>query len=213
MDKLRIYRKLEKLNQGVYHGSWAVWKGTDRDCVSDTSILEDIPKHEKTFRKLKPEIVMVALNPSGVEKRKPSKDDKTHPWNNFHNRSNFDCCISKAFEGTPYYGAYMTDLIKVALGSDSNKAKNAYGQLSKVQKKENLKKFKTELDAIGARNIKLIIAFGVTTMKCLKKAIKEMGEEYKAIKMVCVWHYSYVRYLGKNGEEKYVAKVHEQLGL
>lgn len=40
MDKLKFFRKLEKLNQGVYHGSWAVWKGTDRNSVGDMSILD-----------------------------------------------------------------------------------------------------------------------------------------------------------------------------
>ena len=40
-----------------------------------------------------------------------------------------------------------------------------------------------------------------------------MGERYKKIKLVGVWHYGYVSRLGKGGEEKYVAKVHEQLGL
>ena len=207
MDKLKIYRKLKKLNQGVYHGSWAIWNGTDSKKVGDTSILEDIPKHEKTFAKLKPEFVMVALNPSGSEKRQPTKDDKKHPWRNFHSSANYDFCISKAFKGTPYYGAYMTDFIKISLGSD------AYDRLPKARKRENVAKFKAELDAIGVDNIKVIIALGETTMRYLRQAKKEMGDEYKKIKLVKVWHYGYVRYLGEGGENVYVAKVHEQLGL
>jgi hypothetical protein len=214
MDKLKIFRKLEKLNQGVYHGSWAVWKGTERDSVGDMSILDDIPKHKNIFGKLKPEVLMVALNPSGTEKRRSTEVDKKNPWKNFHSRANFDCCIAKAFKGTPYYGAYMTDFIKIALGPDTNKAKDAYDRLPKARKKENVEKFKAELDAIGADNIKVIIALGkTTTMKYLQQAIKEMGERYKKIKLVGVWHYGYVRRLGKGGDKKYVAKVHEQLGL
>lgn len=214
MDKLKIFRKLEKLNHGVYHGSWAVWKGTDRNSVGDMSILDDIPKHKNVFGRLKPEVLMVALNPSGTEKRRPTEDDKKNPWKNFHCSKNFDYCIAKAFKDTPYYGAYMTDFIKIALGSDANEAKDAYNRLPKVRKKENVEKFKAELDAIGADNVKVIIALGKTkTLKYLQQAIKEMGERYKKIKLVGVWHYGYVRRLGKEGDKKYVAKVHEQLGL
>ena len=87
--------------------------------------------------------------------------------------------IRYAFNETPYYGAYMTDIIKNYVEPKSENV-----ELSNLD--ENFRNFREELEILQA-NKPVIIAFGSKVHTILIKHLKQ--EEYS--KLIGVTHYAY----------------------
>lgn len=209
MDKLKVYENLLRLNQGVFHGSWAIWKGDSREDVGDYGYLNQIPENKSLMKLLNPCVMMIALNPSGSESRRPNSRDKKYPWRNFHSAQNNDYRICKVFKSTTYYGAYMTDLIKLPLGPNCGAAERRYDDLPKETRRENAKLLEKEIMAIGVENLKKIIVFGDSAYKVLKKMLSSELKhvQLENVEIIKVWHYAKVC-----KEDTYIEQVNKSLG-
>ena len=89
------------------HASWAVWSepdGRPKSNQGDLTVL-DPDRNPALLGMLQSDVVMLGLNLSR---------DQPLPFGNFHDASpeGQDYKIRFAFTGTPFYGAYMTDIIK-----------------------------------------------------------------------------------------------------
>jgi hypothetical protein len=110
----RVTFEAIKHKHGAY-ASWAVWADAGETATSnieDLTVL-DPDRNPALLGLLRNDIVMLG--------RCRSRSVEVKPFSNFHddNRNGHDFKIRYAFTGTPYYGAYMTDLIKGAIVSDS----------------------------------------------------------------------------------------------
>ncbi len=90
-----------------HYASWALWADEGKkpkDNIGDISIL-DIQKNKDLLKQIKPHVILVGLNISRRIER---------PLANFHDPRphGMDYKIRYALKNTPYYGAYMTDIIK-----------------------------------------------------------------------------------------------------
>lgn len=141
--------------------SWAVWKDKgekEKSNVGNITIFDDIT----ILNKLNPNIVFIGLNISSKI---------LLPFGNFHSRSStaHDYKIRYATKDTPFYGAYMTDIIK-------DFEEKASGNVMKYINKnpdfleENINSFKEELEFIGAVD-PILIAFGNDCYKICKKKL------------------------------------------
>lgn len=95
-----------KEKHGPY-ASWAVWAepdGRPKSNMGDLTVL-DPDRNPALLGMLRSDVVMVGLNLSR---------DRPQPFGNFHDAraEGQDYKIRFAFTGTPFYGAYMTDIIK-----------------------------------------------------------------------------------------------------
>ena len=95
-----------KEKHGLY-ASWAVWAeqdGRPKSNMGDLTVL-DPDRNPALLGMLRSNVVMVGLNLSR---------DQPPPFGNFHDAKadGQDYKIRFAFTGTPFYGAYMTDIIK-----------------------------------------------------------------------------------------------------
>ena len=107
MVTLELYKKMAEKYGDV--GSWAVWEApgsTPKSNMGYANIF-DLDKYPKLLDTLKNNVVMVGLNFS-----RPLI--ATEPFKNFHDLNPYanDFKIRYAFEGTEFYGAWMTDVIK-----------------------------------------------------------------------------------------------------
>ena len=169
------YRRIESLYG--HFASWAVWADEGekpKSNVGDLSIF-DLDKNPNLLGILNPNVVMVGLNISRAIQK---------PFGNFHDNrpQSQDYKLRYAFRNTPFYGAYMTDIIK-------DFEQLIAGEVSKFLKTnqefelQNISAFKQELLDVGAQN-PLLIAFGNHSFSLLEK---HLGKEHRIIK---VPHYS-----------------------
>jgi hypothetical protein len=89
------------------YASWAVWSepdGRPKSNQGDLAVL-DPDRNPALLGMLRSDVVMLGLNLSR---------DRPAPFGNFHDAKaqGQDYKIRFAFTGTPFYGAYMTDIIK-----------------------------------------------------------------------------------------------------
>ncbi len=164
--------------------SWAVWKAYDKnDFASNMEVdgLFDLDKNPQILYQLQNNIVMVGLNFSVPLQNSPD-------FHNFHSyegaKLNHTTLrnaskIRYAFNGTPYWGAYMTDIIKNYFES-----KSANVKISNIN--EDIKIFREELKTLQADR-PLIIAFGSKVYSLLKNNLEKT--EYS--KLIKITHYSY----------------------
>jgi hypothetical protein len=145
--------KLQEIKDKYGHMcSWAIWKEKGE---KEKSNVGDLP----VFDIVNPNIVFVGLNIS---------TRILEPFANFHSPSSraHDYKIRHAVSGTPFSGAYMTDVIKdfeeKAAGSVAK-----YITKNKDFLEENIRSFRQELEFIGAVN-PIIIAFGNHAYKLLE---------------------------------------------
>ncbi len=149
------------------------------------------------LEKLNDNYIFVALNASSTHGQR--RDGIHHSWMNFHSdysRQN-DYKLRYALMGTPYWGSYITDIIKNCPEVDSGKLKkhlNAHPE--KVT--ESIKLFKEELSLIN--NNAILIALGNDSYELLQKYF---GRTNKIIK---IKHYSFTI-----GKEDYRKDVLDQL--
>ena len=169
-----------------YCSSWAIWQeegDTPKSNVGDISVLEPTPE---LLDILKPEIVLVGLN--------FSDRDVNIPLANFHDTSPkaTDFKLRYALKNTPYWGGYMTDLIKNYKEKDSSKLMS-YLSKHKDFLEENINVFKEELIDLGVEN-KLLITLG-------KDAHKLMQKDFSGYKLMNVPHYA--SYMSKEKYREY----------
>jgi hypothetical protein len=105
---------LIRRKHGAY-GSWAVWappSSTSKSNVGDLWVLDE-RANPMLLETLNPGVVTVGLN--------FSRGSPYEPFQNFHDPrpEAHDFEIRFAFSGTPFWGAYMTDIIKSVVEPDS----------------------------------------------------------------------------------------------
>lgn len=179
--------------------SWAVWEKAGEKPKSNISNMDvfDLNKNPSTLNVLRTDVVMVALN--------FSREVEMHePFLNFHdpNPHGQDYKIRFAFEGTEYYGAYMTDIIKdFPMLSSKDVLKHLKENPQEITRQINF--FKDELDFIGANKPK-ILAFGKDAYKILNKHMDKNAYS----ELIALTHYSH-----QIGKERYRIDTHEKLNL
>ncbi len=157
--------------------SWALWKEqTDsRSKLGMGDISFFAAPSQTTLDLLNPNIILVGLNISEKINR---------VFGNFHpvKTSSQDYKTRFALQGTMFWGAYMTDIIK---SYEEKISGNLMKYLSKNKdfEKENIKLFEQELLDIGSKNT-IIVAFGNDSYNILKR---NLGDKYTIYK---VPHYS-----------------------
>ena len=182
------FKKIKSKYQ--YLSSWAIWANegeTPKSNVGDLSVL-DPQKNKNLLEQLNTEVVFVALN--------ISRGDIIIPFGNFHDSKPeaTDFKIRFAFKDTPYWGGYMTDIIKDFEEKISGKVKTFLSN-NKDFEKQNVDYFIKELEYIGSINPTLV-AFGNEVHNIL---MRHLEGKYEIIK---VPHYA--NYINK---EKYRDQV------
>ena len=169
----KIYNRMKKKYRKV--ASWAVWCDQIDKPTSNMGNMEWEKDEDALCRKLNPNFVFVGLNKS---KRPKEESNIEGPWANFHsgysNGNSFK--LRYALKGTPFWGAYMTDIIKVIRDKDSNRIVPAINTNSQeicsaikndpVVRERNIKKFEEEIALLGGQPV--IVAFGDKAYKFLK---------------------------------------------
>ena len=172
--------------------SWAVWLNEDKKPKSNIGEMGifDLKINPNLLDILNPEVVMVGLNFSRQIERVDFVNfhDKRSQWQDYK--------IRYAFRDTPYYGAYMTDIIKDFEEKVSGNVLN-YLKKNKDFEIQNVVLFEEEIKDLKC-NDPLIIAFGNITYNILQK---HFGERYRIKKIM---HYS--QQIGKENYKKSVWK-------
>ncbi len=169
---------LEIAKKNGEFSSWAVWANEDKkpkSNIGDLSIF-DLEQNPKLLETLKPNVLMVGLNFSRTSERKT--------FGNFHDKrpQGQDYKIRFAFRDTPFYGAYMTDIIKNFEEKISGNVLT-FLKNNKEFELQNIKLFEQEIKDLKC-NDPFILAFGNITYDLLTK---HFGEIYRIKK---VMHYS-----------------------
>ena len=169
---LEQFKKIKSKYQ--YLSSWAIWATegeTPKSNIGDLTVLDpDINKN--LLSQLNPEVVFVALN--------ISRGDIKIPLGNFHDHRPVatDFKIRFAFKDTPFWGGYMTDIIKDFEEKISGNVKD-YLSKNRDFEKQNVDIFLEELNDIGAKN-PVLIAFGNEVFNILNRHLKD---RFKIIKV------------------------------
>jgi hypothetical protein len=178
-----------------YCASWAIWADAGKKPKENVGDLRIFDEDQETclLHRLNPEIIFVGLNIS----RKIELS-----WANFHDgrSQSQDYKIRYALKETPFWGAYMTDIIKDFEQKVSGEIMR-YLRANKAFEDENAQMFREEMKDIGA-NHPTLVAFGRNAYSIL---IRNFGDSFKILKIP---HYS--SYLGK---EKYREEVNSVLRL
>ena len=178
-----------------HYASWAIWADEGekpKDNIGDLSVL-DIDSNDGLLHQLNPNIILVGLN---ISRRIEV------PLANFHDAKSqaMDYKIRYALKGSPFWGAYMTDIIKDFEQKASGKMMS-YLRANKPFEEENVKIFRDEINYLGIDN-PTIVALGRDAHMILNRNFKN---EFKIFKIP---HYS--NYTGK---EKYREEVKSILGF
>jgi hypothetical protein len=149
-----------------HYASWGVWAEEGvrpKDNAGDISVL-DPNLNRQLLDTLNPNVVLVGLNISGRIERS---------LGNFHSPSPSaqDYKIRFALKNTPFWGAYITDVIKDFEQKCSGKMVEFLRNNPEFEK-ENIKTFLEELDVLGVTNPK-IIAFGGDAYRSLKRHLPD----------------------------------------
>ncbi len=175
---------LIKHKHGGY-SSWAVWAPATRgpkSNIDDLSVL-DANANPMVLQTVNHAVVMVGLNISRSFEE---------PFRNFHDRNPNanDFKLRVAFTGTPYYGAYMTDVVKNVPMVKSGDLIRYLGENPAVIDSQ-IATFRDELRDLDCAQ-PTILAFGSAAYKLLLQHL--MRSEYRAL--VRLTHYSH--YVGKD---------------
>jgi hypothetical protein len=142
-----------KQRHGGY-ASWAIWADPTtrrpKSNIGDLTVL-DPDQNADLLGTIRRDVVMVGLNLS-----RPCAE----PFRNFHdtNRNAQDFKIRYAFSGTPYYGAYMTDIVKgVVVVESTDLMRHLAAHPALVG--ENVQALAAEIDDLGCA-APTVIAFG-----------------------------------------------------
>jgi hypothetical protein len=182
-----------KQKHGDY-ASWAVWANASekkpKSNMGDLSAFDDA----RVLSLLRNDVVMVGLNFSVLR-------DVPKPFFNFHGQGGGAFKIRYAFSDSPYYGAYMTDIIKLHEEVDSKKMMQHLKAHTEVAAR-NVEKFREELRDLRA-TAPIILAFGNDTYKLLRENLDK--SEYR--KLIKLTHYSH-----RISKESYKEAVFKEIG-
>jgi len=174
-----------------YWTSWAIWAEvgeTPKSNVGDLSIFIG----DKFLEILNPEVILVGLN--------ISRGDVRYPLANFHDirTEATDYKIRYALKDTPFWGGYMTDIIKDFNEKESGKMV-AYLRTNKEFEESNVEIFKQELKDLESKD-PTIVAFGNDAYSIL---IRNFKNQYRVLKVPHYANYS--------SKEKYREQVNQIL--
>ena len=172
------YEELKKEFWDV--ASWAIWKqpaSTSKSNVGDLSVFDD----DNLLLKLNTGFVFVGLNGSGKHE---AYLESSKAWYNFHSSMPYghDYKLRFALNETPFWGSYITDIIKYYQEVDSNKVVQ-YVRSNPNIMKQNIEAFEKELFLLGENPV--IVAIGDASYNLLKENLKK---NYQIVK---IKHYSY----------------------
>ena len=172
-----------------HFASWAIWTHEDekqKSNMGDLTVL-DPEINKNLLSELNPNVVLVALN--------FSLNVTPDSFENFHSNrgSATDYKTRYALRGSPYWGGYMTDIIKNYPEKESGNLVK-YLKSHKDFEQKNIEFFRQELRDIGAEN-PTIVAFGNAVYDILKRNLTEF-------EIVKIPHYAH--YMSK---EKYREQV------
>ena len=172
--------------------SWAIWAHEDEEPKSnmgDLTVL-DPEINKNLLSELNPNVVLVALN--------FSEDVNHKPFENFHAGGKFqDYKTRYALRDSPYWGGYMTDIIKNQPEKNSDELVK-YLKTHPDEVQSNVESFRQELRDIGAEKPKLV-AFGRAVHDILKRNLPEFE--------ICnIPHYAARNY---NNKDEYRKRVHQ----
>ena len=171
--------KFEFIKKKYGHcASWAIWADAGekpKDNVGDLSVF-DIEQNAGLLQQLNPNIILVGLN--------ISRGKMVVPLANFHDArpEAMDFKIRYALSGSPFWGAYITDIIKDFDQKISGKVMSYLNENQEFEK-ENVKIFQQEINDLGSQN-PTIIAFGGDVHKILARNFRD---KFKILKIP---HYS-----------------------
>ena len=156
------------------YASWAIWSEEGekpKSNIGDLTIL-DPQKNKNLFFQLNPNVVLVGLN--------ISRGSIEVPFANFHDKrpEATDYKIRYALRGSPFWGGYMTDIIKDFDQKTSGKVVS-YLRANKAFEEENVNNFRKELEDLGSES-PTIIAFGKDAYVIL---VRNLKYEYKIFKV------------------------------
>lgn len=181
-----------KATWGAY-SSWAVWKrigpgDPPKQDIGDLSVL-DPDRNPALLVSLNPNIVLLGLNAA-------SRAIAPAPWANFHDPRPVatDFKIRFALEDTPYWGAYMTDVLVGLHETDSTQVQRWIRQ-NPAGVDAQIARLETELADIGAVD-PLLVAFGRAAYTVLRS---RLGKIHRLVK---VTHYAH-----QIGKERYRDEV------
>lgn len=184
--------ELIKSRWGSY-SSWAVWRQHAADervkaGIGDLTVLNP-DLNADLLEILNPNVVMVGLNASSRPMAPPA-------FSNFHDSSGraTDFKIRYAFEGTPFWGAYMTDVFKGLHETDSRKVFK-YLNENPSEVIDQIDRFRAELVDLAV-NDPLLICFGAQAYTAVQA---NLGNELRVVK---VTHYAH-----QIGKENYRLQV------
>ena len=185
-------------NHGEY-GSWAIWSepeiGDNRlSGGMDKPIFENIS--DEVLSQLKPSFIFVGLNFSTG-----SVDELM----NFHSIDNHIGKLRYALRGSPFWGAYLTDVIKNYSNPDSKATEEHLNKHPNLEP-ESIQILRKEISDLNVEN-PVLIAFGRRTYQILNRNMK--GE----FKIVQITHYSHQieRPVGENYKQKIMKKLVNEL--
>jgi hypothetical protein len=189
VDK-HLYQEIA--NKHGYYASWAVWAdegSKPKSNVGDLTIF-DLNINPGLLEMLNPNIVMVGFNIS-------RKIEFT--YGNFHDGrpQSQDYKIRYAFKESPFYGAYMTDIIK-DFEHLISRTVASYLKSNRDFEEQNITSFKKELIDIKSNN-PIILAFGNHAHDLL---VEHFNRDYQIIR---VPHYS--MYISKEDYKRKVEKI------
>jgi len=179
--------------------SWAVWAKTGnkpKSNIADMHVLDPM-LNPALLETIHTNVVMVALNFS----REVSFE---LPFMNFHDPNPYaqDYKIRYAFEGTSFYGSYMTDIIKdFPMLSSNDVLIHLRDNPSKVR--TQIDRFREEITFIKSER-PTILAFGKQTYDLLYHGLNR--KEYTSL--VQLTHYSH-----QISKENYRKDVLQKLGI
>jgi len=151
--------------------SWAIWAESGdapKSNVGDLSIFSG----DNFLSQLNSEVILVGLN--------ISRGDIKSPLANFHDARSeaTDYKIRYALKDTPFWGGYMTDIIKDFNEKESGKMMS-YLRVNKEFEDKNVEIFYEELKDLGSVS-PIIIAFGNDAYSILTRNFKD---QYRVLKV------------------------------
>ena len=174
--------------------SWAVWERAVGTPSSNTGSMNWV-NEAGLLRILDTGFVFVGLNVSNT--RGTQKGGFKEDWKNFHRDYSFqkDYKLRFALQGTPYWGSYLTDVIKEHVEGDSGKVMKYLRKHPEVVKR-NVRRLAEELSCLGKRPV--LVAIGVDAYDILRKNLGKDGK----YQIVRIPHYA-----GWGGQEEYRERV------
>ena len=188
-------RDYEELKEKYWdEASWTMWEqptGRPKSNMGSLKMFDDpdLPS------KINTGFVFVGLNGSGVH---DAYLEFSKPWYNFHSDlpSGNDYKLRYALNGTPFWGSYITDIIKYYQEVDSSKAVKYVKAHPEVMRR-NIEAFKDELRLLGGDPV--IVALGGASYKLITDNLP--GDH----RICMIKHYSFT--IGKEDYRKEVLET------